>query len=49
MVVVDDCEGTVVAVPVAVLVAVAVAVAVAAVYALRAPLRENFEGGQLRS
>ena len=45
VVVADDYEGTVVAVPVAGL----VAVAVAAVYALRAPQRENFEGGQLRS
>jgi len=56
--VVDDYEGTVVAVPVAaglvvvvvvVVVVVAAAAAAAAVYALRALLRGNFEGGQLRS
>ena len=46
VVVVDDYEGTVVAVPVVGLVVVAAAVAV---YALQALQRENFEGGQLRS
>jgi hypothetical protein len=48
----DDYEVTVVVAPVAglvVAVAVGLAVVAVAVYALRAPQRENFEGGQLRS
>ena len=54
VVVVDDYEVTVVVAPVAELVVVVAAAAAAvlaavAVYALRAPQRENFEGGQLRS